>query len=426
MLSGSFSRVRGGFIVKIVRAAVVSFILIPTPLSAAEDSDPARTVFADADPDALANPANLMDRKGVTIDTSMAMTTFDLESLGHRSTGQSGLPPDDYDYGDARPLTETKFAINLPSLWGSRLGLMGSMPGDFMRVRVLSGEERSYLRYSEDNQRPHMYTALAFPLPAGFAMGLGIYHTMEASGQAQLGVSEEDTRGRALMDVKPRQVPYGGLRWESRDTGRRLAIDVYYRAESDASTSMDTQIVVDTEDFILPANASANLALFYQPEVYRAGVSWQTRDTGWYLGYEAGRWSRFRAPYVELISDAAPPSQAEPVTLQDTSAWKLGFAWTAIRNALFTTTLHTWLEQHSSALGDNPQNLAIIDLPRRVYSLAGRTRIEFINEGPRNLALQWTIHRTDLESRRLTTPAGEVVSAGGRTMTYAGGLTVEM
>ena len=102
---------------------------------------------------------------------------------------------------------------------------------------------------------------------------------------------------------------------------------------------------------------------------------------------------------LELISDAAPPSQAEPVTLQDTSAWKLGFAWTAIRNALFTTTLHTGLEQHSSALVDNPQNLAIIDLPRRVYSLAGRTRIEFINEGP-TLVTRGGVVVSRLESSR--------------------------
>ena len=133
----------------------------------------------------IENPAALVEEKKLTVGAQLAVESPDLRSLGQGSGG-GALPADNYDYGNAGALRSTSFRAHVPVPYGIHLGVSGSLPGDFLRLHVPSGGERSYLRYTERNQKPEVSTGLGLALPLGSRWAWGFITRLRRKARCRL------------------------------------------------------------------------------------------------------------------------------------------------------------------------------------------------------------------------------------------------
>ena len=364
------------------------------------------------------NPADLLDVKGASFKFSLSLLRANLNSLAPKKKPLNlKLPTTEYDYKKKDPIETSHIDLNIPLFAKIHFGLTASLPADFLKVSVLSGQERTYLRHTKRKQRPEIYTALAFPLTSFASLGLGIYHTLKMTGRVQVLV-DEDITGRAKVDVTPIRVPYGGVRLKKAFLGHLWRFGIFYRGASNAEAGFETDVSVATSDLSLPANIGANFALFYEPEVYSTSLVYSQKAFSFYLGYELARWSLYQSPLFKANSTLASTPSQPPLNFEDTRGIKAGIGKKIPLNYFSNGGIKLGIEHHTSALPDNPNSLMVVDLSRRVYKGALELSFHgFSHRGPEGMRMVLSASRTDFLPRTFIMD-NEAILAGGRTLQY--------
>ena len=73
---------------------------------------------------------------------------------------------------------------------------------NFGRLSGHSPNEVNYLRYGDRQERPAIYTAIATRF-GNFAVGLGTYYTLKASGSLQMSLNNQSSAARLDLSLVP-------------------------------------------------------------------------------------------------------------------------------------------------------------------------------------------------------------------------------
>ena len=183
--------------------------------------------------------------------------------------------------------------------------------------------------------------------------------------------------------------------------------------------------MLDTRDFLLPADASAELALFYEPAMTVTSLTWSFHRVALALSYGEEEWSSYEAPVLRVDSVALAPTSPRPLRLRDSREWHGSLAWSVPVPWGLSSVVKAGTGFRTSALPDQPDNLALIDLPARSWLLAARLRIPAAaTGGPDSVAVDLALRDTLFEDRTFSDGA-ETIRAGGRVRSLTGGISFE-
>jgi len=379
---------------------------------------------------AYSNPAALTDSDRPILSFDFMLTDLQLNDLGGLAEpSASGLPADRYQASRAEDLRGSTLGINLPLFEGVHFGLAGYMPsGNFGRIWGATSEDATYLRYSDRQQRPAIYTALAGRLPGGWSIGAGTYYTLRARGVLQMALAQEASAARFQLEMEPVLVPYGGIQWKY----EQFKLGFVYRAEQGELSTIDTDLAINFDRATLPFSLQTTLAPFYDPEMIRLGGAWESQSLAVYASAELSRWSSYVAPQITLsgadiglVSQVSTPAQ---LNLRDTWAYRSGLEFRTTGFAGFENLWRIGFEHHTSAVSGNSAS-SIIDLTRNVIAVGyGLQVLEGILEGNRAARFEIAYQRTLLQDqtyRPLSDDAASV-TAGGTMHTLVGGFQYEL
>lgn len=376
------------------------------------------------------NPAALTDSDRPLLSFDYLVTDLQLNDLdGLTAESASGLPSDNYRASRASDLRGTSLGINLPLFKAVHFGLAGYMPnGNFGRIWGGSSEDVSYLRYSDRQQRPAIYTALASRLPAGWSIGLGAYYTLRARGFLQMSLAQEASAARFQLEMEPIIIPYGGIQW----SGEHLKLGFVYRAEQDELSTISTDLAINFDRATLPFALQTSLAPFYDPELFRFGAAWEGNMVSVYGSAELARWSRYRAPQIALSGeDIGLVSQSSPrqsLHLNDSWAYRAGIEFRTPSYLGFENLWRLGFEHHTAATNERSDQ-SIIDLNRNVIALGyGLQILEGMMADNRTARIEIAYQRTLLRNQtyRSVSSDARVVTAGGTMHTLVGGFQYDL
>lgn len=383
---------------------------------------------------AFTNPAALVDAERPLLAVDYIMTSLRLNDLNDpEGVSPSGLPLDPYRASRADNLTGASLGINLPLTDSIHFGLAAYMPsGNFGRLWGGTARDLSYLRYSERQQRPAIYTALALRLPAGWSIGAGAYYTLRARGILQMALGQDDSAARFDLEMEPVLIPYGGVQWTLPMAESQLKIGFVYRAEQDEVSSIDTDLAINFDTASLPFSLQTNLAPFYDPEIFRLGAGWETGAITLYGSAELSRWSGYRPPEVSLRGeDIGLLSRAHDdpkLSLSDSWAYRTGLELRTPFNPFFDNLWRLGYERHTRATAADAAS-SVIDLNRHVIAVGIGLRVlpEVLPDN-RSARFELAYQRTLLENEDFDSAgtSGASINAGGTMHTVVGGLHYEL
>ncbi|MBQ47252.1 MAG: hypothetical protein CMP10_07265 [Zetaproteobacteria bacterium] len=374
----------------------------------------------------LSNPATLVETDRTTISAEIQTINLRLNPLTQRPQVDLALPSDELNDKQSGSFQKTNFQLKIPMPLGIHFGASGSIPENFLKIQILSGEERVYLRYSKRVQRPQIYTALGFALPFHLSAGLGLYHTIETDGKIQVGLAKE-IKGRGTINVSPLQIPYAGIRWQQEISEHVLGLETLYRSAANTEASFDAEVVFATEDLSLPATISTNMILFYEPEIFQSTATWQWQQLGLLINYEIARWSGYKAPYFIANSEIAAPTTIQTPRLKDTIAIGYGVSLDLPMSRQWLSNLSLAAEDRSSALNDSDPNLNTVDTGEQ--SLTLRSTLTYkpqSSEQGQLIHIHFATKQTQLQSKDIITKEGTSINIGGSIRSWTGGISLVM
>lgn len=370
---------------------------------------------------AYTNPALLAGGKSSDVSVQTIYARFNLDDLSQSPGSQ--LPPDDSDQPDES--SGTAFGLNLALMENVHFGIASYLPqGNFGRIKGVSPYQPTYLRYSEQTEKPAVYTAVGVKLPGGFGIGAGAYYTLKAKGVIQISLSNTESEGRVDIVMEPVVAPYGGVSWE----WSRLKLGLVYREAQETQSKIDSSFAFNTPDAILPFDANTSLVPFYDPALIRFGASWAFDAATILFSAEQAQWSRYKAPLVGLSGNDVAAISAEAsranAGLKDSQAYRLGLILPLPVGT--DLDLRAGLEAHSSA-NESGSTSSVIDPGRQVLALGASWRSQKNAEGKR-FGVEGAYQYSRLASLHATTPKGSTVQlkSGASIQTFAGGLTYEL
>lgn len=376
---------------------------------------------------AYTNPALLVHSKKNEISAQAIMTRFDLQDLPEDAN--SPLPPDKDRASKADDLQGNSVGMNFALTDGLHLGVAAYLPsGSFGRVKGVSSYQSLYLRYSENQEKPAIYSALAVELPWGFSIGAGAYYSLRAKGVFQVVLSAEEAEGRVDLNMEPVIAPYGGIAWRSVESGTTLG--VYYREAQKTDSKIDAAFRLTTDDFGLPFNASTSVVPFYDPALFRFGVSQKISDIEILFSFEQAQWARYRTALVSLTGNDVAAISGETavsnVELRDTQAYRLGVIvpFTGPWDQGFE--FRAGLETHTSANRPNTRS-NVIDPARHTAALGLGWQVKVDEQGHR-LGVEAAYQYNQLAKMdRVSTRGTPIeIKSGHSLQTFVGGLNYEL
>lgn len=370
---------------------------------------------------AYTNPALLPASKETALSVQSLYSQFALKELP--ATPGSQLPPDNSDQPDENQ--GMAFGLNLAVADIVHVGIASYLPqGSFGRVKGVSSYQPTYLRYSEQQEKPAIYTAVGVRLPAGFGIGVGAYYTLKAKGVLQINLSDTESEGRVDIVMEPVIAPYGGLSWQ----GSRLRLGLVYREAQETQSKIESAFAFSTDDLLLPFEANTSLVPFYDPALLRIGGSWTFDFAQLLFSVEEAQWSRYKAPLVALsgkdVASISAEGQSRDAGLQNTYAYRFGVI---VPLPLKTDVdIRAGLESHSSA-NKSGSTSAVVDPSRQVFAFGGSWRMKKTADGKR-LGLEAAYQYSRLGSVKTTTPKGSAIDldSGASIQTFVGGLTYDL
>ena len=337
---------------------------------------------------AKTNPAALGKIKKNKFSGGYGFNAMDLSTNGHASSNPSG---DNFE--NPSGISTDNFGINSSSSLGSvefgaafslgeklSFGLVGVLPSDtFLKVHAFTGDEITYLHFNDKQQRPQIYASIGHALSPSLSLGAGLYYSLTADGNMQMGLSDQEAQARLFLDVQPLFIPFAGAHLETSLGNGKLLAGTMYRAEQSA----DTRLIFDIRFGIpglgtIPFDGESLLIPFYDPAQLSIALGYRRSDYEFHIGSEINYWSGYRPPIIVLMGNiidlTANPIQRTPVVLQDTYSYRLGGE---LKNIFSTKSIplnvRAGLEYHTSALPDNSNNLTVVDSDR--FAMALGTRI---------------------------------------------------
>ena len=379
------------------------------------------TVFA-----AYTNPALLVKAKTNEISVQGMITRFDLQDLPEAPG--SNLPADKDTASSADALKGSSVGMNVTLREGLHLGLAAYMPqGSFGRIKGVSSYQSTYLRYSENQGKPAVYTALGLDLPSGFSIGLGAYYSLRAKGVLQIALSNTESEGRVDLNMEPVIAPYGGLAW----SGNGLTVAVYYREAQKTDSKIESGFSLTNQDFSIPFNASTGLVPFYDPAIFRFGIASHYFASAEILfSFEQAQWARFRTALVSLsgndVASLSAESRGANSNLRDTQAYRLGVVVPFAGPMDQTMEFRSGLELHTSA--NRPGTKSSIIDPARQSLAAGLNWQLKADAVGRRLALETAFQYSRLSPSDRVSARGAAIhlSQGHSIQTFVGGLNYEL
>jgi long-subunit fatty acid transport protein len=369
---------------------------------------------------AYSNPALLVKSDRSEIASAAMLTQFNLQDLPSGEAGR--LPRDPDQESDAGNLQGGSLGLNLRLTDALHFGLAAYMPqGSFGRIKGLSPYEATYLRYSEQQQKPAAYTALAIKGPWDLSFGVGAYYSLRARGLLQVSLDSQESEGRLEFIMEPVVVPYFGVSWSAGN----WVLGAMHREAQETESSIESSFAFSTESAMLPFDASTSLIPFYDPAMTRVGFAWNGERLRVMGSVERASWSRFNAPVVTITgSDVAALSvENRPgnANLRDTQALRLGIAapLAAMQDRM---ELRAGLEAHTSANRSNSPSY-VVDPERRALALGTAYNFAPDSEG-RQLTLDAAYQLSQLSSLSVQTPKGLPIALDGSStiQTFVGGL----
>ncbi len=375
---------------------------------------------------AYTNPALLVHSKKNEISAQAILTRFDLQDLPEDAS--SPLPPDRDRASQAEDLQGSSVGMNFVISEGLHIGLASYLPsGSFGRIKGVSSYQSTYLRYSENQEKPAIYSAIAVELPWGFSAGAGAYYSLRANGVIQVALSSEESEGRVDLNMEPVIAPYFGLAWKSEAIGSTIGL--YYREAQKTDSKIDAAFRLSTDSFGLPFNASSSIVPFYDPALIRFGVAQKIGDAEVLFSFEQAQWARFDSSLVALtgndVAAVSSESGETKVELRDTQAYRLGMSipFQTLDQAL---EFRMGLEAHTSANRPGTRG-NVIDPARHTAALGLGWQAKADEKGRKlsvDVAYQYNLlSKTDRVSTRGT--AIELES-GHSIQTAIGGLSYEL
>lgn len=369
---------------------------------------------------AYSNPALLVKSDRSEIASAAMLTQFKLQDL---PAGEAGRLPRDPDReSDANALQGGSLGLNLKLTDDLHFGLAAYMPqGSFGRIKGLSPYEATYLRYSEQQQKPAAYTALAIKGPWDLSFGLGAYYSLRARGLLQVALDSQESEGRLEFLMEPVVVPYFGISWSAGN----WVLGAMHREAQETESTIESSFAFSTDSAMLPFDASTSLIPFYDPALTRVGFAWNGERLRVMGSIERASWSRFNAPVVTITgSDVAALSvENRPgnANLRDTQALRFGIAapLAVLQDRL---ELRAGLEAHSSANRKNAPSY-VVDPERRTLALGSAYNFSPDKEG-HQLTLDAAYQLSQLSSLSVQTPKGLPIALDGSStiQTFVGGL----
>ena len=289
-------------------------------------------------------------------------------------------------------------------------GLVSILPaGTFLKVHAFTGDEITYLHFNEKQQRPEIYASFGYALSSSFSLGAGVYYSLSADGNMQMGLSDQDAEARFSLDVQPLFIPFTGAHLETTLGDGKLLAGVMYRAEQSA----DTKMVFDIRFGIpglgtIPFNGESLLIPFYDPAQIALGLGHRGRNYEFYLGSEINYWSNYRPPMIILTGNineiTSNPVSQSPVVLQDTYSYRLGGELKDIFSSKpYPLSIRGGLEYHTSALPDDSHNVTVVDSDRWAMALGLGLNIPKVPDViDKPFSLDATIKYTQLFQKKLT------------------------
>ncbi len=373
---------------------------------------------------AYTNPAALTASDRSELASSLLVTQFHLQDLPDAPGGQ--LPPDSSRESKAQALQGVSLGLNLKLNEQLHFGLAGYMPqGNFGRIRGLSPYQSSYLSYSEQQQKPDIFTAIGIRLSPDWSLGLGAYYSLRADGVLQISLNNKESEGRFDLLMEPVVVPYAGLLWAP--SQQNFKVGLTYRAAQETKSQISSAFAFSTDDALLPFEAATSLVPFYDPALLRVGASVHGDQTDLHFSLEQARWSAYKTPLVTLTgNDVAALSQelsAENSGLKDTFAYRLGLSHLLPAAGDQSLQFRGGLEYHSSANKTGARS-SVVDPAR--WTLAAGTSWSFAPDTlGRRLTLDAALQHHQLEALKTQTAKGTDLRlrAGSSLQTFVGGLS---
>jgi hypothetical protein len=369
---------------------------------------------------AYSNPALLVKSDRSEIASAAMLTQFNLQDL---PSGENGRLPVDLDReSKADALQGGSLGLNLKLTDTLHFGLAAYLPqGSFGRIKGLSPYEATYLRYSEQQQKPAAYTALAIKGPWDLSFGVGAYYSLRARGLLQVSLDSQESEGRVEFLMEPVVVPYFGVSWSVGN----WVLGAMYREAQETESSIESSFAFSTESAMIPFDASTSLIPFYDPALTRIGFAWTGERLTVMGSVERASWSRYNAPVVTItgadVAALSVENRPGSANLRDTQAVRLGVA-APLAMLQDRLELRAGLEAHTSANRRNTPSF-VVDPERRTLALGTAYHFAPDSQG-HQLSLDAAYQLSQLSSLSVQTPKGLPIALDGSStiQTFVGGL----
>ncbi len=373
---------------------------------------------------AYTNPATLTSSDQSEVATHLMMTRFRLRELPEeRDTTWAN--ESNQGRAGGRDLEGATLGIHLKLSDPLHFGLATYLPqGKVGRIRGLSPQQTTYLRYDGQEQKPVAFTALAWRVSPAFSIGGGAYYSLRARGTLQVNLAQDQSEGRLDLDLEPVVVPYGGVLWQH----DRLKIGATYREAQESASEIDSSFAFSTAEATLPFEARTSLVPYFDPAQTRLGMAWEDSTYALFLAFEKSAWSQYRAPIVNLSGPDVAAVSAEGAAnnrkagLRDTEAYRVGLSKPFGETVWGHMDLRCGYEYHTSAHKPGVRS-TLVDPSRQVLALGTVWALPPDQEG-RRLALEAAYQLSYLASFKTYAANGDTaITRGGSTLhTLSGGL----
>jgi hypothetical protein len=158
--------------------------------------------------------------------------------------------------------------------------------------------------YSDRQQSPEIYSALAIKLPAGFSLGAGVFHSMKMDGTVQVAISSTGTNSRMISKLDPVYLPYAGLNFKKEVfPDHTIFLGATYKDKHASTNQVSIDTYFNTNVSNLTFSTQSKLVLLYDPAVLSFGGGYKYKTVSIHAKFQKNFWSKYDAPIVDLSGE---------------------------------------------------------------------------------------------------------------------------
>ncbi|MGE3972938.1 MAG: OmpP1/FadL family transporter [Bdellovibrionales bacterium] len=183
-----------------------------------------------------------------------------------------------------------------------RVGLTVSAPVDKVTEPTTKDlYQPQYAMYLSDSQRLSLSAAISRRLGERWSLGVGLayYLVQGATYQSRMpsdGATARTTTANLKTTVKPAYAPLAGLAWKATD---RQTWSLNYVGIRDSKLKARSEVVLGIVG-ATPVAFEGEASLFYDPETWSLGYTYEGENTDILLALDYERWGRFNGSAMQL------------------------------------------------------------------------------------------------------------------------------